>query len=614
MASLVPTLEQIEKLPKALEPGERALMDALLELLDDDWTIYVQPFLNGLQPDILIFSEQGGLGIFEVKDWNLDNYRVSAGGMWSVYNSKQDRWHEDAARCPLAQVKHYKDSISRYELPELDAEAALDNHLYALIATFVYFHNHTTKEAMVKTASLQEQYPYVAVFGRDWLHHDKLDRFLRQHRLEKGSPFTEFMQRYQLGQRLRNALSYPEHGRLEVSDILFDLPKEAKPLLLNGPGRKRVIGSAGSGKSLILARKAVSAAESGQIVLIVCFNITMVNYLRDVVRRLARLRSRDGDDPGRRILVRHYHRLFPDGEELKDPEVKALAPFDVVLIDEGQDFSREWILKLYELTRGRSAHVMLMEDDRQNIYGVDTAARGAVPGIAGRPNELKRSFRLGHDIAAVANRLIALSQRQFESGELESAKPRQTGLFRPVWSDGTPGTLLLALTTEVKRLAVSSDSVAPADVAILVCSRYDGWEVCDQLDALGLPYICNFESRDEHQRMSKKYSGEKLDRQLRQLNRGRKLAFHMQTGRVKVCTIYSFKGWELRCVFVYFNPSEKQFNDRVPLLYTAITRAQESLAIFNAEQTLSRFGQIAATEGLLTLRSLQPPEKITEPA
>lgn len=106
--------------------------------------------------------------------------------------------------------------------------------------------------------------------------------------------------------------------------------------------------------------------------------------------------------------------------------------------------------------------------------------------------------------------------------------------------------------------------------------------------------------------MEKLYSGEKIEWAVRHLNRGRKLAFRMQTGRIKVCTIHSFKGWELRRVLVYFNPNEKQFEDRVPLLYTAITRAQESLTVFNADRTLSRFGQIAATEGLLTLRQLEP--------
>lgn len=436
MAHLVPSLEKIDNFPKKLEAGERTLMEALAAALDDDWTIYVQPFINGLQPDIMIFSEQAGLGIFEVKDWNLESYRVSGGGKWGVYDSRYERWRDAAVTCPLTQVKHYKDSIIRYELPELDAESALNNRVYSVIVTFVYFHCHTTKEAMIKTASLSEVHPYVGVFGHDSLSSEALHRMLRQHHLTKDSPYTELMRYQELRNRLNNVLTYPEHGRLQVDDILFNLPKDQRNLLLNSPGKRRVIGSAGSGKTLIVARKAINAAKSGQMVLIVCFNVTMVNYLSDIVRRLARYESQDGVELGRYIIVRNYHRLFPNGQELEDPDVDAFVPFDVILIDEGQDFPREWILKLYELTNDDDSHVMILEDDRQNIYGIDVTARRTVPGISGRPNLLKRSFRITHEIAAVAKRLIAMSQRQFESGELESAKPKQTGLFRPVWYDG----------------------------------------------------------------------------------------------------------------------------------------------------------------------------------
>ncbi len=606
MAQLVPSLDRIDNLPKKLEPGERALMEALLDTLDDDWTIYVQPFLNGLQPDIIIFSEKAGLGIFEVKDWNLECYRVCEDGKWDVYDGRNERWRDTAVRCPLSQVKHYKDSILRYELPELNAEVALNSKVYSIIATFVYFHCHTTKEALIKTASLNEIHPYTTVFGHDNLGPESLWRLLRKHRLvDNDSPFSELMKRYDLRDRLQNSLTYPEHGRLEIDDILFDLHKDQKHLLSNLPGKKRVIGSAGTGKSLIVARKAINAAQSGQMVLIVCFNITMVNYLNDIVRRLARYKSKDGEDISRRILVRNYHRLFPTGMELDDPDASSFVPFDVILIDEGQDFPREWILNLYKLVRDERSHVMILEDDRQNIYGVDVAARRSVPGITGRPNLLKKSFRITHGIAAVANRLINMSQRQFESGEMESVKPRQTGLFRPVWFNGSIERILPALVFEIERLLNGNGSTARADTAILVCSVYDGWAVCDHLNTISLPYICNFESREEHQALLKNYKGEKLKRKQDELRRGRKLAFRMQTGCVKICTIHSFKGWELRQIMVLFNPTEKQFDDRVPLLYTAITRAQESVTIFNAEQSLSVFGRRAADEGLLTLRQLE---------
>jgi superfamily I DNA/RNA helicase len=280
-------------------------------------------------------------------------------------------------------------------------------------------------------------------------------------------------------------------------------------------------------------------------------------------------------------------------------------PFDVILIDEGQDFSREWILNLYELASKDNAHVMLFEDVRQNIYGIDAEARGKVPGIIGAPSKLNRSFRINREVAAVANRLIALSSRKFESGELVSESPKQADLFRPVWYEGAADCLLASLIQEINRLTSSPRADAFADIVILVCNVRDGWAICEKLDELKLPYICNFESQKENERVRILYQGEEQERRLHDLRRGRKLAFRMQTGRIKICTIHSFKGWELRRVLVFFNPSENQFKDRVPLLYTAITRTQELLTVFNAEPTLNVFGRLASDEKLVALRSPQ---------
>jgi hypothetical protein len=608
MAKLVPSLAEINNFTPALEAGERALMDALCSVLDDQWTIYVQPFLNGLQPDIIIFSENIGLGIFEVKDWNLNNYRVHADGTWEVYDGRNQRWHASKSRCPLRQVEKYKDNIIRYELPELDAESVLDSNVYGLVVPFVYFHQHTTKQINEKIGILQDRYQYTSVFGYEFLKSAKLKSLLSSRHLQKQSRFAEMMQKYQLQNRLRNSLAYPEHGRSDALDILFTLPKRHQELLPNKPGKRRVIGAAGSGKSMILVRKAVNAALADQKVLLVCFNITMVNYLNDLVRRLSRYKDRHQEQIGRRIYVRHFHRLFPNEKELKDEEIIDAQPFDVILIDEGQDFDRDWIEQLYTLAKD-NAHIMFVEDDRQNIYGKDTSARRTVPGIIGRPNELKKSFRINPKIAQLANMLIDMSAQKFESGALESAQVQvQQELLplpQPIWFDGEYDLVLESLSTEITRLANEAGTGAFADIVILVCTVEDGWKVCDMLDKLPRPYICSFESREENEKVRQSCPPDQLEMKLENLRRGRKVAFRMQTGRIKICTIYSFKGWELKRVLVFYHPTgDTQFQNRAALLYTAITRTQEYLTIFNAEPTLSRFGQQASNLGLLDLRQI----------
>lgn len=76
MAVLVPDREEINSLPQKPTEGEICLLEALLQALDDQWIVYFQPHLNGLKPDSIIFCEDAGIGIFEVKDWDLDAHQI----------------------------------------------------------------------------------------------------------------------------------------------------------------------------------------------------------------------------------------------------------------------------------------------------------------------------------------------------------------------------------------------------------------------------------------------------------------------------------------------------------------------------------------------------------
>ena len=75
MALCFPSLEEIDSFRVALEPGERHLLNFLLSYLNNNYEIYVQPFLNGDRPDIIIVRPDAGVLVIEVKDWHLKYYR-----------------------------------------------------------------------------------------------------------------------------------------------------------------------------------------------------------------------------------------------------------------------------------------------------------------------------------------------------------------------------------------------------------------------------------------------------------------------------------------------------------------------------------------------------------
>ncbi len=69
---IYPNWEQLNQLKTPLTEGELALAKFLDQNLPNRWEIYVQPYLNGDRPDIVILHPNIGMMIFEVKDWNLD--------------------------------------------------------------------------------------------------------------------------------------------------------------------------------------------------------------------------------------------------------------------------------------------------------------------------------------------------------------------------------------------------------------------------------------------------------------------------------------------------------------------------------------------------------------
>lgn len=56
----------------------------------------------------------------------------------------------------------------------------------------------------------------------------------------------------------------------------------------------------------------------------------------------------------------------------------------------------------------------------------------------------------------------------------------------------------------------------------------------------------------------------------------------MNAGVMKLCTIHSFKGWEINTIFLILEDGDDgKIEDNDELIYTAITRAKKNLIIIN---------------------------------
>ena len=647
MAVLVPSWSDLEQLPQALKPGERHLLNALLEVLEgDDWTIYAQPHVNGLRPDVIIFNPNHGIGIFEVKDWSLGAYRIDVSPNTNHGKVEHYNWvvHKangkiESIRCPFQQVEHYRDVIYKFEIPNLGAETAVNKSAFALISTFVYFHGHDhiyLEEIPDLTKILGK---YRNMLGQDDLQREKLISILsRRNLLGSKSRFAPWMDKNIA--EIQNAFYPALHGKTDLKYLNYKLTNKQQDLLDSSLGkRRRVIGSAGSGKTFVLVRKAVLAAKEKRKTVLVAFNITMGNYLRDLIGRLCRY---FGPTVHYYVIVTHYHALRYGShfDELEDDEhfdsrlaqkvaepnsgvplnrLNAFRP-EILLVDEGQDFEKSW-LEWLEWQCVENRHLMFMADDRQSIYKLRFPAWKS---FVGQPNKLNETLRIPPRLARLANALYTFSNIESESEPLVSAiEAKQEELWSTARWYNAPSVknAQQVLVSELKNMWEHGQLGQPVDNVVLVCQVSHGWEIEYGISrTLGVPRSRAFESKSENVKLRQQFglpddwgqmndveyslmtSSEKFlsfKKAQDSLRRKYKVQFRMRNLGLKLSTIHSFKGWELENIFILFAPDEKQYDMQVGLLYTALTRTQHSITIFNASPDLVSFGEYAIQNKLV---------------
>lgn len=152
--------------------------------------------------------------------------------------------------------------------------------------------------------------------------------------------------------------------------------------------RLQVVGAAGTGKTLLAAKKAEQLAAQGFETLLICFNQPLARLLTDLTAETAASRGH--------LTVSTFHQLCEDlGREAGtlpvrpapiprawwdetlpralDEAVEKLGPrFHAVVIDEGQDFAADWLLSLESLLFDPKDDVLyVFHDPAQAIYRDD---------------------------------------------------------------------------------------------------------------------------------------------------------------------------------------------------------------------------------------------------
>ena len=325
MERINPSWGDIESMKNPLTTGELHLAKFLDDILPEQWEIFVQPFLNGDRPDIVILNPLVGMVFFEVKDWNPDLYSFR---QKTVRNKKTGEFRTNNQYYvtdgkgsypipnPLSQVCRYRDNLINLYVPYLGDVIDNDTRELRAFKVGLYFHNMNTNQARNIVHTDKKHH---AVFGNDYLSKEHLQDVV--HDLNKLCTFPLFPEWVD---EIRNWLMPPFHY-IQQGKKLSLTPEQKRHTMPSSGKHQRLRGVVGSGKTLVIAQRAASLAEQGKKVLIVTFNITLWHYIHDHVSRARRNFSWE------RIEFTHFHGfcrnflyenniMWPQNENVSDDE------------------------------------------------------------------------------------------------------------------------------------------------------------------------------------------------------------------------------------------------------------------------------------------------------
>jgi len=581
--------------------GEVELLNFLENNLDDSYEIYYKPWINDLHPDILIMKKDTGVIVIEVKDWDLNDYFVKKENEKVSWYLKKDSMK---VLSPFEQVKKIKDCFYESEIEDLRSKK--DKSFYGIVKTLVYFKNATKDElisfgqgclAFKNNLVCEGGDKYRNAITQDMLNASYLEKILNSLHFKLNKLFDK-----ELYESFREKVLPPKHLISDGKKI--ELTTKQKELSQSKPGQYKISGIAGSGKTLTLAFRAVSACErTGEMVLILTFNSALRGYIEQMIRDVPREFEMGN------FAVNNYHefvyrKLFKAGREIERlksgaskkekkeyfenkyaneayflPVKDKLPKYSAILIDEVQDYDSRWIAILRKFFLKENGELVLFGDEKQNLYGraVDKAEKKPNTGIPGRWNKLKELKRF----KGIISPMIVNFQKQFLSGKylVDEVESFQTSILdfnlEYLWVDDQ-STGYGELLHEIGKVENNGENV------VVLGSSIEYLRVFEKIyrQKTQKATKSSFETQQEYEEIIKnsKIISE-IDEKIKKIRKNRKLSFWSESRNgheLKISTIQSFKGMEMDKVILLIGE-----DDQEELVYTGITRAREKLVIIN---------------------------------
>ena len=393
MAIFYPSLDEVKLLKVKPEDGELHLLNFLNSALDNNYEIFFNSFLNGDRPDIIIVRKNAGVMIIEVKDWKFQHYELNDKKRWKIKKNGA------ITKSPIDQVFQYKENMFNLHLENLLEKKIKNAKIWNVITCAVYFHNeseNSINEFLIKPfiddKKYQEFLKYnVSLLGNDSLETKNFKSLLSKKRMD-GSISSLFNNDIYFS--LCKYLKPPKHTYEQGKTIKY---KEKQNEIVKSTVKQQLIkGVVGSGKTTVLAGRAVECFKrTNNKVLILCYNITLKNYIHDKISDVR------GEFSWSNFYIANYHYFMtaefnqygiqieiPEGytnwseekkaeyfeeeyysnenifEEVKDK----IEKYQSILIDEVQDYKIAWLNIIKKYFLASDGEYILFGDEKQNIY------------------------------------------------------------------------------------------------------------------------------------------------------------------------------------------------------------------------------------------------------
>ena len=377
----------------------------------------------------------------------------------------------------------------------------------------------------------------------------------------------------------------PELAAHDATVRLLDHNQEVIARKLD-QGHRIVRGPSGSGKTLVLVHQAAFLRKYNpkvKKILFLCYNVTLVNYLRRLLALQGAPLGPDGVEvlsfynlcgrlTGEPVAHENQDRDYYD-LVMEDALSRPLADagrYNAILVDEGQDFSDTMLRVVLSCLNPKTDILTIALDDGQDVYRPERSWSGLGSKARGRTRILDAVYRNTLEIADFA--------RQFRG---TAAPPKvdspQTRLFpdpricRGPCPEILPATSLAEAVTKVAdaiRDLLAAGLCPMAEIAVLYTRKQP---------VPGLPHSLPAMIAAAHDQRGI------LSRWLSEDYRAKK-SYDITADSITISTIHSVKGLDFACVFLMgldaLEPDGRWSATQIDsLAYVGITRARYRLII-----------------------------------